>query len=228
MRTSSRLSRASSACASRAVRYRLRATCAGLASSASRSPCAVISSRAPFSPIPGTPFTLSTASPMSASTSTTFPGATPNFSSTPAASSHVPSSRGLNTRTPSRTSWKKSLSPVTMPTSYPAARACSASVPITSSASNSSCVRIGTPSASHASCTAGTCTARSSGMEGRLALYSASRPVRNVGPRVSKAAATRSGCWSAMSLRSMATKPNTACVGLPSGPLSGRIAWYAR
>ena len=65
-------------------------------------------------------------------------------------------------------------------------------------------------------------------MDGRLALYSGSRLLRNVGPRVSKAAAIRSGCWSAINLRSMVTKPYTACVGLPSGPVSGRMAWYAR
>ena len=54
-----------------------------------------ISSRAPFSPMPGTPLMLSTLSPISASTSTTWSGRTPNFSTTPPASYQVPSSRGL-------------------------------------------------------------------------------------------------------------------------------------
>jgi hypothetical protein len=38
---------------------------------------------------------LSIVSPISARTSTTCDGSTPNFSFTPAASNHVPSSRGL-------------------------------------------------------------------------------------------------------------------------------------
>ena len=88
------------------------------ASSASSEPCVEIRSRAPFSPMPGTPLMLSMESPINASTSTTCSGATPNFVLTPSASYHAPSSRGLNTRTPveSSTSWKKSLSPVTIAT----------------------------------------------------------------------------------------------------------------
>ena len=46
-------------------------------------------------PMPGTPFTLSMVSPISARTSTTRSGGTPIFSLTPSASYHVPSSRGL-------------------------------------------------------------------------------------------------------------------------------------
>ena len=46
----------------------------------------------------------------------TCPGRTPNFACTPSESYHVPGSRGLKTDTPSPTSWKKSLSPVTMAT----------------------------------------------------------------------------------------------------------------
>ena len=109
-------------------------------------------------------------SPISESTSTTCAGATPNFSRTPPASYQAPSSRGLNTRMPSPTSWKKSLSPVTMATSRSSARALSASVPMTSSASYCAWVRIGTPSASHAWWTHGTCSARSAGMGARFAL----------------------------------------------------------
>ena len=46
-------------------------------------PYVAIRSRAPFSPMPGTPLMLSIESPISASTSTTCSGATPNFSFTP-------------------------------------------------------------------------------------------------------------------------------------------------
>ena len=45
--------------------------------------------------MPGTPLMLSIVSPISASTSTTCSGATPNFSFTPSASYQVPSSRGV-------------------------------------------------------------------------------------------------------------------------------------
>ena len=46
-------------------------------------------------PMPGTPLMLSIESPISARTSTTWCGATPNLSLTPSSSYHVPSSRGL-------------------------------------------------------------------------------------------------------------------------------------
>jgi hypothetical protein len=62
------------------------------------------------------------------------------------------------------------LSPVTIATSNPAAAAFIASVPITSSASNPSAVKIGTPIASQASCTQAICSRRSSGIAERLAL----------------------------------------------------------
>ena len=52
------------------------------ASTVSRSPYCWISCDAVLGPIPGTPGTLSTLSPISASTSPTFSGGTPNFSST--------------------------------------------------------------------------------------------------------------------------------------------------
>jgi hypothetical protein len=70
-------------------------TVAAPASSDSSEPNCVIRSRAPFSPMPGTPLTLSEVSPISASTSTTCSGGTPNFSFTPSASNQVPGSRGL-------------------------------------------------------------------------------------------------------------------------------------
>jgi len=52
------------------------------ASSVSRSPYSVMSCAAVLMPMPGTPGTLSTESPASACTSTTFSGGTPNFSIT--------------------------------------------------------------------------------------------------------------------------------------------------
>src|ERR1041385_1877981 len=52
-----------------------------------------ISSRAPLSPMPGTPLMLSIVSPISARTSTTRFGGTPNFSFTPSASYPVPPQR---------------------------------------------------------------------------------------------------------------------------------------
>ena len=51
-------------------------------SSVSRSPYSVMSCAAVLMPMPGTPGTLSTESPASACTSTTFSGGTPNFSTT--------------------------------------------------------------------------------------------------------------------------------------------------
>jgi len=70
-----------------AIRFSRRLGCLispARASSDSRSPNAVISSAAVFTPIPGTPGTLSTESPASACTSTTLSGVTPNFSITSA------------------------------------------------------------------------------------------------------------------------------------------------
>ena len=71
MRASSRLARADPR-ARGAPRDSASAAIAGAASSsASSEPCVAIRSRAPFSPMPGTPLMLSMLSPISASTSTT-------------------------------------------------------------------------------------------------------------------------------------------------------------
>ena len=90
-------------------RYRFCGTSAACSSRCRASRRSTISSRAPFSPMPGTPLMLSIVSPISASTSTTCSGVTPNFSFTPAASYQVPSSRGLKTRMPSRDELKEVL-----------------------------------------------------------------------------------------------------------------------
>ncbi len=77
-----------------------------------------ISSAAVLTPMPGTPGTLSTESPASAWTSTTFSGPTPNFSRTssgPIALFLI----GSSIRMPPSTSCIRSLSDETMVTSMP-------------------------------------------------------------------------------------------------------------
>jgi len=93
------------------------------------------------SPTPGTPGALSTASPISASTSITCKGATPHSSRTFASSArtHDPPARwdggGRSTVTCASTSWRRSLSGETTTAARPAADARFASVPSASSAS---------------------------------------------------------------------------------------------
>ena len=92
------------------------------ASSVSRSPYSLISSAAVLMPMPGAPGTLSVESPASAWTSTTFSGATPNFSITSAG----PILRifiGSIISTPGRTSCIRSLSDDTMVQVAPASTA---------------------------------------------------------------------------------------------------------
>ena len=72
-------------------------------------------------------------------------GGTPNLPATPAASSTA-SSRLLTMVTRSSTSWAMSLSPVHTSTSSPASLACSARVPMTSSASTPPSTSTGNPS----------------------------------------------------------------------------------
>ena len=121
--------------------------------------------------MPGTPLTLSIESPISASTSTTCAGATPNFSHH--AVGVVPGA--FVARVVDADAVADQLEEVLVAgddrrlEAVPR-RPCVASVPITSSASKPSDVRIGTPIASHASCTHGTCSARSPGIGARLAL----------------------------------------------------------
>lgn len=54
-------------------------------------------------------------------------------------------------------------------------------------------------------------------MGGRWALYCSSASVRNFGRPASKAHTMASGLEMSMNLSSMAMKPNTALVGVPSG-----------
>ncbi len=83
------------------------------ASSVSRSPYSLMSWAAVLMPMPGTPGTLSVASPASAWTSTTLSGVTPNFSKT--SGSRIGFCLiGSSMITPARMSCIKSLSELTM------------------------------------------------------------------------------------------------------------------
>ena len=75
----------------------------------------------------------------------------------------------------------------------------------------------------------GNCTFSDSSMGGRCALYCSSASMRNAGRPASNAHTMASGCEMSMNFNSMAMKPNTALVGVPSGAfmVSG-TAWNAR
>lgn len=116
------------------------------ASSSSTDPNSWTSLAAVLSPTPGTPGMLSDVSPLRATNSRYFEGGRPNRSWTAASSNSTMSEmpRRLNkTRTPGRTSWKKSRSAVTMVASIPSSAARRARVPIASSASWSATRSIG-------------------------------------------------------------------------------------
>ena len=123
--TSSREIRAFSACSISASR-RLEGFIAGAAASTvSRSPNSLMSWAAPFGPMPGTPGTLSTESPISACTSTILSGVTPNFSITsggPIGFCLI----GSSISTPGRMSCIRSLSDDTIVTCPPACSAATA------------------------------------------------------------------------------------------------------
>ena len=92
-------------------------------SSVSRSPYSPISCAAVFTPMPGTPGTLSVESPISACTSMTLSGGTPNFSITSARPIFL-SFMVSYMMTQSLTSCIKSLSDETMVEVAPASQAC--------------------------------------------------------------------------------------------------------
>ena len=96
-------------------------------------------------------------------------GGTPNLASTPASSSFS-LLIVLMSMTLSLTSCARSLSPVETMVFMPLAAACTASVPITSSASTPSTIRIGQPMARTTSWIGSICFFRSSGIEARVAL----------------------------------------------------------
>ena len=75
----------------------------------------------------------------------------------------------------------------------------------------------------------GNCAFSPGSMGGRWALYCSSASVRNFGRPASKAHTMASGLEISMNLSSMAMKPNTALVGVPSGAfMVGGTAWKAR
>ena len=137
-----------------------------------RSRCSRIASTGPmrctraiavFSPMPGTPGMLSIASPMRPRTSGTRSGSTPNrarTSATPMRRSRMVSYSVVR----SSTSCIMSLSPVTMTVSMPAAVACVASVPMTSSASTPASSITGRRSAATSRRMYGICGRSSSGI----------------------------------------------------------------
>ena len=99
-------------------------------------------------------------------------GGTPNLASTAGASS-VSFDMVFTQVMRSLTSCVRSLSPVEMSVSQPCTRsAWRARVPMTSSASTPSTTTSGQPSARMVSKSGSTCTARSSGIDCRVALYS--------------------------------------------------------
>ena len=112
-------------------------------------------------------------------------GGTPNFAVTPSMSSVV-LVIVLTSVTCDPTSCARSLSPVEISTSMPCACACSAMVPITSSASTPLSHRMGKPSAPTIASIGCTWLRRSSGIDGRLALYWSYSSLRNVGPGASQ------------------------------------------
>ncbi len=134
--------------------------------------------------MPATPGTLSMLSPISASTSPTSSGGTPNFSRTSA----TPSLRFFmvsRTETSSSQSCMRSLSDEQITTCIPAALATLASVAMMSSASKpgiSSWVR---PNASTTCRVSAICAASSGGIGGRCALYSGKISFRKLSPGAS-------------------------------------------
>ncbi len=126
------------------------------------------------------------------------------------------------------TSCWKSLSPVTITTSPPAAAMRVASVPITSSASTP---RISTTRGRSASTTrrmSPICGTSSSGIDERFALYSAYISSRNEPPGASNTSPRCVGCSSFKSLSSMLVTPYAALVGTPRDVDRNGIAWNAR
>ncbi len=161
-------------------------------------------------------------------TSVTRSGGAPKSSATPAESRSF-SWTGCQTETsPSRTSWKRSLSAETTSTASPARAPFSASVPMRSSASKPGSSTTASPIARQSAFTSATCGTRSSGIAARVALYWGSISCRNVFSGRSKQTATASGFLCERSFRSIVANPNVAFVGRPSGAESGRIAWKAR
>ena len=143
-------------------------------------------------------------------------GGTPNLAVTPASSS-TSSLMVLNHNTWSLTNCVKSLSPVAITVAQPSRVARTDNVPITSSASTPAMDTTGQPSARTASSITGICNAKSSGIDGRWALYSGYQSSRNVLPFASN---THTACAVGTIWRkrlSMFKMPYSAPVGAPVG-----------
>ncbi|MNR09442.1 hypothetical protein D3C85_1256440 [compost metagenome] len=150
-------------------------------------------------------------------------GATPNFSFTPSTSMLLPVMVLTKVMWPS-TSCAMSLSPVEMITGRSAAALLRARVPITSSASTPSTHSSGKPRAITLWCSGSICTRMSSGMLGRLALYSANISSRKVPPLASNTTANGLSGYCLRRLLSMFSTPLTAPVGRPLDVVSGGSA----
>mmetsp|Transcript_43177 Transcript_43177/g.139405 ORF Transcript_43177/g.139405 Transcript_43177/m.139405 type:complete len:297 (-) Transcript_43177:282-1172(-) len=201
--TSWRARRACSACAmSASLRFDFFIDGAA-ARTASSVPCSPSSFAAVFWPTPGTPGTLSLASPTSASRSTSWSGRTPCLACTAAASSST-FLRSSNTvtlvasRAPASpplsplTSWSRSLSEVTIDTAAaPSERARATAHAIRSSASTPKREMVGTPRHSAASRMWPIWERSAGGMGARVSLYSGSISTRRAGAPSSKTASMR-------------------------------------
>ncbi len=153
-------------------------------------------------------------------------GGTPNLAVTPATSStSVGLLMVLMSVTLASTSWARSLSPVEMTTRKPPLAAMQEIVPIASSASMPGTVRTGQPSSLIASTMGSICTARSSGIAERLALYSGYQSSRKVLPLASKTQAPCSAGYCSRSSFIIETTPRMAPVGKPLALRRSGSAW---
>ena len=205
--------RAASPCSASSLRIRGFFTFARFSSSPSSDPNSASSLAAVFGPIPGTPGTLSVASPTSACRSIIRSGRTPHFLST-SSGPMTSSLSATNSSTRSLTSWHRSLSELMITTGC-SADTFAVTVASTSSASKPSFCSAGMPNASSISRTKANCGRRSSGGGGRLALYAGYSSSRKVGVRESIATPRYRGVWSATILCSILVTPNSAPVGSP-------------
>ena len=119
-------------------------------------------------------------------------------------------------KTLSSVNCSKSLSPVRISTRSKSFFCSSATVPITSSASNPGFSRHNNPPSFRSSLIIGICSLIPTSMGGRLAWYSLNNFFRNVGLGVSKHTAIWVGLVSDMIFSSIRKKPYTAFVGVPS------------
>ena len=144
-------------------------------------------------------------------------GDTPNLAATPSTSSFS-LLIVLMRVTFSLTSCARSLSPVEMTTLKPPLAAMHEIVPIASSASMPGTVSTGQPSSLMASMIGSICSARSSGIDVRVALYSGYQSSRKVLPLSSKTQAPCAAGYCSRSSFIIETTPLIAPVGTPPGP----------